>query len=227
MPSDAGPHSLEDPRFFHHNGKLYISYTVSLFPAKLQCTVQYAELMQDGPAWRLGQRFQVKYGKNDFTAMEKNWAFLSHGGKLYCVYRNHPERIVLEIEGDRVVNELRSPALTWRYGEIRGGTEPLPYGDDMIQFCHSRTHNGKKHEWWRYYTLAVVTESKPPFRMLKISGQPIFAGHEWKPHDCWHSKNNVVIPYGAVAHGEGFLVSGGLNDAVVFVAEINKEQLRL
>jgi predicted GH43/DUF377 family glycosyl hydrolase len=219
---------VEDPRLFHHQNRLWMSYTVSTFPAHHpKCVIQYCELVTTGADCKIGAKYQVKYGHNDFTGMEKNHVFFEQDGRLYCIYQNHPERIVLEVRGNDVATEHRSPALTWPYGELRGGTEPLPFGDNLVQFCHSRTYNGKREEWWRYYTLALVMEKVPPFKILQISRQPVIAGHEWKPHDCFHAKHNVAIPYGAIADGQNFVVSIGLNDATCCVSRLNAKQLRL
>lgn len=76
-PKGFEQHSIEDGRLFVHNGKLHLSYTLAQMGSKElpYCVVQYGELDTSSDTWRIVNYFQPKYGKNDFTGMEKNFVF--------------------------------------------------------------------------------------------------------------------------------------------------------
>ena len=124
--------SIEDMRLFSWRDKVYGTYTISnpdsprlgeyRFPT---CVVGYAELKPSAEAWVVDEHHIVEYGKNDWTGLEKNWCPLPHGDRLYFIYSQHPEQVVIEVDGDKVVNEYRSPMPPWAWGEIRGGTVPV------------------------------------------------------------------------------------------------------
>jgi predicted GH43/DUF377 family glycosyl hydrolase len=188
--------------------------------------------------------FIPKFGHNDFSGMEKNWVFFSFAGKVHGIYSCHFDHRVLEMDGEKVTKEYITPGPAWEYGEIRGGTPPVPYKDGTwLRFFHSRIWDRKplrkprtKAERifqptdripWRYYVGALVMESKPPFRVLNVSRSPILTGTErWIP-GCPHWKPNVVIPYGCVPQENGWMVSLGVNDALSCLATITEDQLKL
>lgn len=225
-------YSLEDSRAFTFKGKLMISYTVGRTVAidghnMHRCVIQYGELVNTGQHWEIKHAKQIKYGKNDFTAMEKNWSFWEHDGRLYCAYQRAPEQIILEIEGDKVVKEHRTKTPTCSFGTPRGGTSPILYQDGLIQFFHSQLINRKSAWWWSYYVGALIMEPHPPFQVIKISKHPVLIGNEqyfpnwkfWKPRIC--------IPYGAIKSGDNFEVSIGVNDSASAIAVVKPEHLNL
>ena len=147
---------------------------------------------------------------------------------LFCIYSNHPERIVLELEGDKVVREYRSKPLPWAWGEIRGGTTPILFKGVLIQFFHSCFHHTKERSGWQYHIGCCVCSPEPPFEMLAISSHPILSGHEWKNPKAHHQQSGVAIPYGCVNDGpEAILLSTGINDSCCAVSRLTERQLRL
>lgn len=246
LPKAWEKHSHEDLRFFDHNGETWASLTLSTCKAKRmpRCVTAYGRLMPDGSMPKL---LVPEFGHNDFSGMEKNWVFFSHGGKVHAIYACDPVHRVIELDGEKVTNEYRTvidAAQHWTYGEIRGGTPPVPYKDGTwLRFFHSRIWDRKplrkprtKAERvfnptdripWRYYVGALVMESEPPFRVLKVSSSPILTGGEqWVP-GCPHWKPNVTIPYGCVPQENGWTVSVGVNDALSCLATITEDQLKL
>jgi hypothetical protein len=242
LPKAWGKHSHEDLRYFKHNGETWGSLTLSTAKNRRmpKCATGYGRMKLN----EIPKLLIPKYGQNDFSGMEKNWVFFSHGGKVHAIYSCHFDHIVLELDGEKVTQEYHTPGPTWEYGEIRGGTPPVPYQDGTwLRFFHSRIWDRKRPRKprnkterifqpqdripWRYYVGALVMESEPPFRVLDVSSSPILTGTEqWVP-GCPHWKPNVVIPYGCVPQADGWTVSLGVNDALACLATIKPEQLKL
>ncbi len=241
LPKAWAKHSHEDLRFFEHEGETWASLTLSICKRKRfpRCVTGYGKMLPDGSIPKL---FIPKFGQNDFGGMEKNWVFFSHGGKVHAIYSCHFDHRVLELDGEKVTREYITPGPSWEYGEIRGGTPPVPYKDGTwLRFFHSRIWEWKRKKPrtkterifqatdripWRYYVGALVMESEPPFRVLQVSTSPILTGTEqWVP-GCPHWKPNVVIPYGCVPQEHGWTVSLGINDALACLATIKPEQLK-
>lgn len=226
--------SVEDPKLFYYSGNLYCSYVESNWPRdNPNCIVKYGPLVNHSGQWEIMESFQVPYGKNDWSAMEKNWVFFEHEGRLFCIYDTHPEQIVLEVVGQNVVAEHRSPCPQWSWGNIHGGTRPIPYGEHLLRFVHTRMGNEPPPIRHRYYVAAVLMESKPPFKILKVSHKPVMRGSEKdelstiERSSCLHWKGNVVFPCGIVRKNESIYLSVGINDCIPAIAKLNYFSLNL
>lgn len=226
IPIEQG-YSHEDGRLFTHQGKLWLSYTISMWPTHPNCLIGYGELVRDGDGWKIAKHNQIKYGGNDFSGMVKNLVFFERGGRLFCIWGVHGGRqIVLQIEGDKVVAEHKAPEPTWGFGAIRGGVI-VPHNGHLLRFFHSRTEPTTKMQDWRYSIGVATMETQPPFRTTAVSKTPLVSGNEKFTPRCKHWKANVSIPYGIIDNGAQFLVSGGFNDCECGIIEVPKERLRL
>ena len=96
-----------------------------------------------------------------------------------------------------------------------------------MRFCHAVQNNPKAVQYWGYSLCAYVYEPKPPFRILQVSQQPILTGDERYAWDCPHWKPRICIPYGAVARGNGWRVSLGLNDCECAIVDLTDNDLNL
>lgn len=221
-------HSIEDGRLFMFKGKIHLSYTVSrTVENSSRSVMQYGEIFEDGGVWRIRNSFQPKYGKNDFSGMEKNWVFWSIGEKLYAAYQRSPEQIILELDGDRVVQEFKTKTPEWAWGAMRGGTQPIEHNGLLLQFFHTQHKNKKSAWWWRYFIGCLLMETQPPFQIVSVSKFPILAGNE-KYFSGWQFwKPSCFLPYGAIKKGNDFLISGGINDSATFTSLITEKQLNL
>jgi predicted GH43/DUF377 family glycosyl hydrolase len=243
LPQKAGDEHFEDARLFLYEGKPHISYTklVNYQPGvDYSCVMEYARLKLLGNRWLIEEVFWPRYGRNHGSAKEKNWIFFDHGGKLYCIYDDVGVHRVLRIEGDRVVEELESPAATWPWGDIRGGAPPVPYRPTMgadgkvnhlLVIFHSSLRTEQEPHYVRYYAGAYMMENKPPFRITAVASKPLAAGSEADGHgfDPRYSagwKPFVVFPCGAVYDGDDLLVSLGVNDWQCAVGRMSPERLQ-
>jgi predicted GH43/DUF377 family glycosyl hydrolase len=146
--------------------------------------------------------------------------------KLYAIYGNKDgSQIVLEVQGDKVVSEHKSPAPKWSNGEIRGGAI-IDYGEGkFLRFFHSRTDYPDKT--FRYFIGASLIENKPPFATVKVGRSSIMSGNEIYTPNCKHWKGNVYYPLGVVKDGDKFILSIGVNDSRIALVELTEGQLGL
>lgn len=226
--------SGEDPRLFTFGGELYCAFVSSTWPVQPpKSVVRYGKLGQRNGQWHIDSWVQLDYGKNNGTAMEKNWLFFEHEGKLYCIYHNHPKQLVLQIDGDKVVAEHESETPHWPWGGLHAGTPPVPYGGRLLRFFHSRLDNERYPVKHRYYVGAALMEATPPFKILTISQKPIFKGSEademteLERPACFHHKANVAFPGGCVVTRDTILLSLGINDAACAIAKLTATDLQL
>jgi predicted GH43/DUF377 family glycosyl hydrolase len=153
--------------------------------------------------------------------------------KLYCIYSCHPEQVIFELDGSRIVAEYRTPGPRWPYGHVRGGTAPLLFEGNLIRFFHSGLDNEYGQFYRRYFLGAYITRPDPPFEVLAVSCKPVVYGSEidrlkraqWEA--CPQYKRQVVFPGGAVAVDGGWLVSVGVNDSACEILKITPKDLHL
>lgn len=232
FPEQFKDHSAEDARLFHHNGKLMISYVLATTTdgKEFRCVVGYGMLVQREGRWYVDKHFQPQYEGNDFSGMVKNWCPFEHDGRLFFIWGiKDGEQVVIEVEGDKVVKEHKTPAPTWNHGEIRGGAI-VRYQGSLLRFFHSRSGGSLagSHGSFQYHVGASVIEPNPPFKTVKVSHAPIVSGDERYVPGCFHWKGNVAIPYGAI-HDETkpLMVSLGRNDSSCEILRLHHSELNL
>lgn len=222
---DGDPLSREDPKLFAWQNAIWMAWVESAWPTQpVSSVVKYGRL--EGS--RLVQSFQVR--PPNPKPIEKNLVPLTHEGKLYFIYESQPEQKILEVSDGTVGNQLASPPAFWPYGDVRGGSSPIPYRGQLLRFFHS----GVDKEWgqtWprRYFLGAVMMDAKPPFSVRQISSKPIAMGSEvcdvrvsQRP---FHYKSNVIFPGGAVEYNGEWLVACGVNDSQCTVLKVKEGQL--
>lgn len=224
--------SIDDPRLFLYDGDLYCCYVVSTWPKNPpQCTVRYGKIAKIAGAWTIPESFSVNYGNNFGAGMEKNWVPFEHGGRLYFIYHNQPEQIVIQVMGDVVINEYKSPTPNWVWGRIHAGTTPIPGESGMVRFFHTRLDNEPPPSRWRYYMGACLMEPEPPFRITAVCREPILRGSEeddttvTERASCIHRKQNVIFPAGAMWENNRYMVSAGVNDCRCVIASVTDLKL--
>lgn len=217
MPHRFRDYSHEDMRLFRHGRKLMASCTLARKQTRnrIRCITVFGEMRPHGAQWRFSEVIQPAIGSNNWKGMEKNWIFFSDGFQIYCIYGIHAgEQVVLELsDRGRIISERRSKAPRWAYGEVRGGSAPLPHpSGHLIRFFHSRTKE-RGAVPFRYHIGALLMENKAPFKTVKITKHPLLSGtEEWMP-GVHHWKPNVVFPCGALADHDHYIVTYGVNDA--------------
>ena len=75
---------------------------------------------------------------------------------------------------------------------------------------------------------AMLIKAGKEFETLAVSKRPILRGSEIGGDTSrFHFKPNVVIPYGAIEHEGGWLVSVGVNDSQCLLVKIKEKDLQL
>lgn len=222
--NDGNPaHSYEDARLFVFRDQLWISYVESMWPKKYTCISKHAELFEDSRGWRTATPYQPRYGKNDFTGLEKNFCPFEADGKLHMVYDS---RTILELDAD-YCTEIKGEPVSWEYGEIRGGAI-IPYYGKLLRIFHSRKDDEMPPYPWKYYVGALLMEPEPPFNIIKVNPRPLLEGsEEGGSPDCFHFKPKVVFPCGCVPIEGGILVAVGINDSESAIVRLTDQQIGL
>lgn len=243
-PIDLVSGSFEDPRLFGYGGAIGMSYVVSDVPKLPTTSVVRWGILREGKPWKVEGQWLPNYGKNDGTAMEKNWVFYEEEGQLKAIYQSSPEVEIIEVqenitkrsirprvsdvhEGDMVNNSIR-----WKYGGFKGGTTPFKMSDGRtMRFFHSRLDNEPRPIQWRYYVGAMILDESG--NITAVSKKPILRGSEYddlattEAASCVHHKKNVVFPAGAIAVAGGWMLSVGINDSSCGLVKVEEKDLNL
>lgn len=210
----------EDPRLFVHDDELHVAWTAADYARKpWRATMFYGRVRFDAGRIHVPVAHQPRYGLNLRDQREKNWQFFSLGGCLFAQYSPSPQRVI-QLVGDRVVGEWRSPGFVWNYGSPSGGTPPIKTKrGTLLTFFHSHIPHPTRQ---RVYSFAAMEfQAVAPFSVLRVSTDPMtMASDRWPTaSDEWSPL--CVFPGGAVHHNGGLLVSSGTNDCGIRLFEID------
>lgn len=226
-PDELKDNSHEDCRLFLHMDKLWLSWTVSQWPAtEFRAVVAYGALLEAPESFRIRPYYIPGYGANDFTTIQKNWLFISRGEKLFCWYGIvNDEQIVLHLEGAKVEEVFKSKALPWKWGPIHGGAICESGNGSLYHFFNSHTEH-RDRTLDRYRIAVAEIAGVAPFDMQRISQRPIIVGEEGYCLDKNpRFKPNVCFVCGAIQEGDGYLLSFGWNDAQCRLIRLTKDDL--
>ena len=238
---NTGSKSSEDPRLFKMGGKFYTVYTkVTQMSPSIVCHIG---LTQFGVRpLQAEESYDLLYKSGN---MEKNWTpfvYKNQSGteEAYLIYKYVPHTVfklkfplngeVMLAHENGVAYELKLWQKKW--GEIRGGTPGIKIGSDYITFFHSSFN----HAHNRYYVMgALIYEGSPPFRIKKISKEPIIFkgiyGSAVTPANWFFPRNylRVIFPGGVVKAVEKgrkvFHVVCGENDIAIKCVTIDRQEL--
>lgn len=233
LPEKYKLHSHEDARFFVYNWKLCLSVTVARSRTNGQsvdpCIIAYGELVRDRDGYHLHNFIEPKHPDNVWTKQTKNVVFREdRDGNLTMTWATYPAHVVhLLDKAGGLVTGWRTESPKCPFGSYRGGTQSFPFEGKRLRFCHAVQNNPKTPLYWHYHLAAYVFEPVPPFRIVKVSQQPIMSGNESYSPGIPHHKKNILIPYGAVANGNGWSVSCGRNDHECIIVDLEASDLNL
>ncbi len=237
---ETGNEWSEDPRLFAANDAIYVSHSHVTKVNPVICCMQLSKL--DPKTLQVVQHTDLKYQPKE---AEKNWTPFVYSKdskqKIYYVYEFLPHRI-LEVDpslnGEAKVaykdrrEKARLSAWEKRWGPIYGSTPAIQLENRYLSLFHTRFLHEKT---WYYVFGAMLFEAKPPFRILKMSKEPIFfkgiyetpvPRHIW--FYPWYNKK-VIFPSGIVAGKEKgrdvFYVVCGENDVAIKCLVIDKKHL--
>lgn len=182
---------------------------------------------------------------------QKNWVPFEHEGETMFVQTMEPHQVVTlrhesltELTAD--VLHVSRQQLGWEWGELRGGTPAvlLPpsltaagaVGPDLLAFFHSSRSMRSAHSdgaaVQHYFMGAYTFEANPPFRVTRISREPVFAPGMYDPsHPGLQHKTykpiRCVFPTGLLLDATRMEahVTFGKQDFEAWVATMGLEEL--
>lgn len=200
--TDAG---REDPRLFYHRGKLHVWYIGWQGHRKIKgnnfkANVLYARL--NNTTFAVEEIFFPKLRQRN--EWEKNHSYFDWHNELFCVYSIYPHK-VLKISGETDLwsYETVNP-IEWSGGYARGGASPVLVGKEYYHFFHGMKEVRSRR---RYSVGVAVFEAKPPFRIKRLTPDPIMGGN-FKLGQF----TDIIFPCGAVLVGNEWIISGGIAD---------------
>lgn len=219
LSADKDWHHVEDPRLFVHNGRLMIAYTdgSKMYSSELDESMNV--IKNNGVI----SDFHVRTANS--VKREKNWSPFSIGRDLYFTYSAAPH-VVIAPDGDVIMSNY---GVQWDYGQVRGGTPAIRYGDnEFITFFHSslviddhQTQFGQRVYYMGAYTFSANAQFKP----LKMTATPLMKGVLSRSNKPRPTSALVVFPVGVVEESDHFVVSYGYNDITTRVIRISKPLL--
>lgn len=218
---------FEDPRAYYHEGRTFISACNFIRNGK-GCTFPHQVICEVNDNWELVKRHDPVYGHNgkdqsSNALHEKNWVWFFHEGKMALCYSPDPHEVAILDKDFKYWTDLSTPDNTgtcrrywtlfedftvWQYGQMRGGTPPILHNGEYWTFFHSSTDIPVYRR--QYHMGAYAFEAKPPFRITKITIEPLLSGSRFDRIST--GKVQCVFPCGSLIDGDDFLVSFGLND---------------
>lgn len=224
LPGLYGMSESQDGRFLTHGNRL-------LFPFNDGRRQRMAYLDDEA---RVTSEHGFSSTSIQFAEREKNWGFISHEGKLYCIYLTSPF-VVASVEGFVAELLYKSPWMeSYQFGHPRGGATPVFHKGHWYHFFHSSTRykTGEPSGVWldkrRYHVGLSVHEADPPFKPVAYTKLPLMSGWDEctaPPNPNWWkaSLHCVLFPGNAMRHGDGWLISMGINDHHCGLVEIPDE----
>ena len=219
--------SNEDPRFFWHDSKLWLSWVKAKFArlggfvTSMSCCVAWSNVNTD--KWSVGFECDSSMipGADKLQKMEKNWVPFEHKKTLKTWY-----------SPSRILNGAELPPPKWLYGPMKGGTNPVPYLGAWLRFVHSTLDN-EAAPFRRRYFVGCILYDKDTLEIIGHSKEPIITGSEadnlteTARAACPRWKPKVVFPAGCIQVDGGWLISLGVNDAACAIAKITPSMLKL
>ena len=178
-----------------------------------------------GLSLSMSESIELKPLNFQMNTWEKNWVPFEYNGTIHLIYNTQPF-VVLKMsdKGDCWVIHNQEYDLGWSHGQIRGGTPAVRISDDeFLTFFHSSTSRltGESADWREprnYYVGAYTFKAKPPFKISRITKEPLTWDGLLKTYtpSCHHK---VVFPSGLLVDEGKLIMSYGENDNWNFVLE--------
>ncbi len=229
------PSWQQDPRLITVDERLYMVYSNSkedLFHMPIS-RVFVTELHFDGEQFYAEEpECLLRFEGEIETRKEKNWVPFDYMGHLLLAYSLKPHRILHPLLGVNTCQTIASTqgSIKWLWGEMRGGTPALKYGDEYLAFFHCcksmKTCHSDEQDVPHYFMGAYTFSGSPPFALTRISPKPIIGKnfyhgaryHTWKPL-------HVVFPSGFVFDDRYIWISYGRQDHEAWVVKLDAEGL--
>lgn len=225
---------IQDARFIEVDHKLYIVYSdLWQLPHKLARRVCVAELTYNGFSFKAAYpEFLLDFDGDENNKFEKNWVPFEYNDYLLLSYTIFPHKVFLPLFGERkcVTVDYSEGLNHWKWGDVRGGSPALKVDHQYLSFFHSSkvisSVQSEGKPITHYFMGAYTFSSQPPFKINKISPEPIVGRNFYngKAHQTWKPLR-VVFPMGFVFDEKYIWVTYGRQDYEVWVVKLDKQGL--
>ena len=227
----------EDPRAVVLGNRLYVFFVViekgagGEIQGSCMMLAEFDATVTPPQAIRTSRLPKNPAGKAELqhVSWEKNWVpFVAGANQIALIYAHSPWTVLLlEVGAEAAVfrNVFSSPGLSWPFGDIRGGTPPLSFGDDtLITFFHAPQVIGSRNV---YMTGACVFENSPPYAPRLMTREPLLIApyRSTVQRFGWPVLASVIFPLGAAVAADGFRLLCGLDDGEIGCFPLKAEQL--
>lgn len=227
----------EDARLVTVDGRLYIVFSDNLNEEVTEggFRMYVAEIDYDGERFTINNPEAINHfpGESE-SKREKNWVPFDYFGSLLFAYQINPHTILYPcLDGSETAEGLFSTRqdISWKWGELRGGTPALRCGSEYLSFFHSSIDVATEHsggEVMPHYFIGAYTFQKhPPFALTGISTEPIIGKnfYEGKIYTYYWKPVRAIFPCGFILDGDYIWVSYGRQDHEIWLVKLDKKGL--
>jgi predicted GH43/DUF377 family glycosyl hydrolase len=227
------PSQSEDARVFCYKDEIYIIYNDACDienPSRNQRREMYiAKVLFEEGHFSVEDPIKIIHKDNYYIQnWEKNWTPFVYGDSLLMCYSLVPNQI---LDVNWLAEECKplfisSPKVNWQWGSVRGGTPAQLVDGEYLAFFHSSlslySNVSSDQPRYHYFMGAYMFSSQPPFKITKISSEPI-NGENFYTRSSQPLR--VIYPGGYVISGENIYIAYGKDDHQIWIGEVNKKTL--
>jgi predicted GH43/DUF377 family glycosyl hydrolase len=227
----------EDARLINVDERLYIVYSDNPNQVVTEggFRVYVGELDFKGEGFFLKSlEALTKYPGESSDRREKNWVPFGYRGNLLLAYYLLPHQIFypyLDGSGECDLFSITRGNISWKWGELRGGTPALLIGKEYLGFFHSSIEIATEHSNGQvmphYFIGAYTFQKEPPFAITRISEKPIIGKqfYKGKNYSYYWKPVRVVFPCGFYFDHEYIWLTYGRQDHEIWIAKIDRAKL--
>ncbi len=227
------PSQSEDARLFSYKDKLYLIFNDN---SDVYCPTLWdrrdmfmAALSYNGQDFELSNPVKLIHTeKYPHRLWQKNWCPFVWQDTLLITYTINPHEVLYPSMKGSCYSCYETVVDTgWNFGELRGSGSAQLVDDEYLSFFHSGIYTSSKAsydlEMWHYYMGACTFSADPPFQMTKITPLPIIAKGFYTPSTY---EKRVIMPGGFVVSDHCIYVAYGKDDCELWIATLDKEELK-
>jgi predicted GH43/DUF377 family glycosyl hydrolase len=214
--------SPKRPRLFYMRDTVYMAFNATREQFFGKRGMYAGRLERLAPSVHAVRAEIIKFGY-DFD--QENWSPFVYNEELHFSYLVEPHH-VLRFNGTNtkvIESEISKAGVHWPFGPIEGGTPGVKWNGEYLAFFQSSFMSGS-HRW--NVMGAYTFENKPPFRVTRISKEPILLRdfYTTNPQPGMNRRNRIVFPAGLVIQDGIIQVSYGENDSSVKILELDEDE---
>ena len=241
IPSGIFPYAVqgrsEDARLINIDERLYIVYSDNpneiLTEDGFRMFVGELDYNDDGFFLRSLEALMHFPGESP-SRREKNWVPFNYRRNLLLAYSIQPHLILRPfLDGSEECNmcAFSSQEISWKWGELRGGTPALRIGNEYLSFFHSSIEIATVHSNGQvvphYFIGAYTFQKDPPFALTQMSPEPIIGENFYhgQTYPYYWKPVQVVFPCGFVFDDRHIWMVYGRQDHEIWIAKIDRAGL--